>query len=192
MDNVVVDWFGPDFGQLEPLLQDLHRTGGVLTGQVELDFGGGLGGLIGRRLARKLGLPASAGSHNFKVDIRHKDGALHWARQFDSLPDMVSVFTPHGHYPDGYWIESTGNLTLHLGVRITDGGWHWVQRKLIFRGITLPLRLFPATKAYKCINNGKYEFSVSFSLPVVGQLLRYCGHLDPEVPGDNAPAGGAL
>lgn len=146
-----------------------------------MDFGRGVGGVIGKRLARKLGLPGVGGMHNLKVDISHQDGALYWARRFDTNADMVSIFTPAGAYPHGYWIESTGNLTRHLGVRIKSGGWHWVQRKLNYRGVALPLWLFPSTDAYKRISDGKYEFSVSFSLPVIGQLLYYRGFLTPEL-----------
>jgi hypothetical protein len=61
MNNAVIDWFGESFTALDPLLQDLHRHGGKLSGKVDLKFGSGLAGLIGRRLATKLGLPSQAG-----------------------------------------------------------------------------------------------------------------------------------
>ena len=90
---------------------------------------------------------------------------------------MVSVFVPHGHYPSGFWRETTGSLSLALGVLIKDGGWYWVVRKVRFMGIPLPLFLFPASKAYKRIHNGQYEFSVSFALPFLGTLVSYSGLL---------------
>ena len=180
MNNPVVDWFGASFKELDPLLQELHRNGGDLTGVVDLEFGSGIAGVIGRSLALKLGLPVKAGKQKFSVSISHQGGALRWARQFDLHHNMVSLFVPHGSFPAGYWSETTGKLALELGVVIKEGGWYWVQRKIKFRGIPLPLWLFPASHAYKRIKNGLYEFSVTFSLPVIGKLLSYSGVLTPK------------
>ncbi|AVP95807.1 hypothetical protein C7S18_00705 [Ahniella affigens] len=177
--NAVVDWFGPHFTSLHPLLQDLHRHGGQLQGQVDLEFGSGLAGLIGRRLARKLGLPTTAGPVPLRVIISHQEGALHWSRRFEGLPPMHSVFEPHGHFPEGHWLEQTGPLRLCLGVDIEGGGWRWVPRRVAYHGIRLPLALFPTSEAGKRIVNDEYEFSVRFSLPGFGLLLRYGGCLQP-------------
>lgn len=181
MKNPVENWFGEKFETLDPLLQDLHRHGGELSGTVKLEFGVGLGALIGRRLAQKLDLPLVAGTHKFDVSITHTDSALHWSRCFDSHHKMVSVFVPHGTYPTGSWSETTGSLALILGVEVKDGGWYWIQREVRFLGIPLPLFLFPSSKAYKRINQGKYEFSVTFALPFIGKLVSYEGLLTPTV-----------
>lgn len=175
--NAVVDWFGPHFASLHPLLQDLHRQGGQLEGKVELTFGSGLAGLIGRRLAAKLGLPKQAGILPLRVDIAHRDGALYWSRRFQDRSEMLSVFVPHGRFPEGHWQEQTGPLRLHLGVDISDGGWRWLPQQIHFKGIRLPMTLFPASEAYKRIVDGRYEFSVQFSLPGFGKLLGYRGRL---------------
>ncbi len=179
MHNPVIKWFGKNFSELDPLLQDLHRNGGELSGIVNLEFGSGLAGVIGRKLAIKLGLPNSAGKQNLKVFIAHQGGSLHWIRQFNSNQRMVSVFTPNGHYPTGYWSETTGKLSLNLGVKILDGGWYWIQRKVKFMGVPMPTWLFPSSHAYKRIKNGMYEFSVTLTLPMVGKLVSYNGVLTP-------------
>ena len=175
--NPVVNWFGDSFSKLDPLLQDLHRDGGKLSGVVEIAFGRGISGFFGRHLAATLGLPHSDGAHQFQVTISHQNGALHWARRFNGQTNMVSIFVPHGAYPEGYWSETTGALALDLGVRIEDGGWFWVQRKVRFLGLPLPIWLFPASQAYKRVKNGGYEFSVTFTLPGLGKLLSYSGLL---------------
>lgn len=189
MKNVVISWFGDGFDALDPLLRELHREGGELSGAVDLTFGRGLAGFAGRRIAKKLGLPVTAGSKDLTVKISHEEGCLHWARNFDNQQNMVSVFRPQGHYPSGCWIESTGKLTLVLGVQIVDGGWYWVQQQLILFGVSLPLWLFPRTTAYKRISNGRYEFSVSVSLPVLGELVSYRGLLSPSVAGGGVGVG---
>ncbi len=181
VNNPVVEWFGDSFAELHPLLQQLHRQGGTLNGSVELTVGRGVAGLIGRRLAGKMGMPTASGHYPFTVRIAHRDGALLWARQFDDKHEMISVFAPYGHFPNGYWTESSGKLQLALGVELIDGGWYWVQRSAKLHGLTVPVWLLPKTDAYKRISNGEYEFRVAFSYPVLGELLRYAGCLTPEV-----------
>ncbi|MCJ8170749.1 DUF4166 domain-containing protein [Atopomonas sediminilitoris] len=179
--NLVIQWFGDKFERLDPLLQELHRYGGELSGVVVIEYGSSIAGLVGHRLAQKFGLPCLSGEHEFHVSISHTDSALNWSRCFDSQYKMASVFTPHDHYPTGYWRETSGRLSLTLGVVVKDGGWYWVQRKITFMGVPLPLFLFPSSEAYKRINNGKYEFSVSFSLPFIGKLFSYSGLLTPKL-----------
>ncbi len=178
--NPVVEWFGDSFTNLDPLLQDLHQQGGKLTGVVTIEFGIGVSGLIGRRLANKIGLPVLSGLSKLEVSISHSYGALLWSRKFNDEKDMVSVFVPHGTFPDGFWSETTGPLALKVGVEIRDGGWFWIQRQIRFKGIPLPLWLFPSSHAYKRVMGGLYEFSVTFTLPVFGKLVSYGGLLRPE------------
>jgi hypothetical protein len=178
--NSVVDWFGAGFITLDPLLQDLHQYGGTLSGVVDLEYGSGLAGFIGRKLAPKLGLPLLSGKVDFEVNISHANGVLMWDRQFCKSHKMSSIFVPHGQYPDGYWSESTGKLSLELGIEVREGGWYWKQRKVKFMDVQLPLWFFPASQAYKRITNGMYEFSVTFTLPLLGKLVSYSGVLTPK------------
>ena len=170
-------WFAKSFNEFDPMIQNLHKNGGELSGVVNLEFGSGIAGVIGRKFGVKLGLPNEEGEHQFKVSILHKNGALHWIREFNSAHKMVSIFTPYGHYPTGYWKEVTGNLTLYLGVKIVGGGWYWEQKKMKFMGFILPSLLFPSLEAYKRVNKGKYEFSVTLALPIMGKLVSYNGSL---------------
>ena len=183
MTNPVVEWFGDAFLQLDPLLQALHRDGGQLSGTVDIRIARGLAGVLGRRLARRLGLPPQAGPVPLEVNIAHDGRALHWARTFHPGHRMVSVFVPHGRYPEGCWHETTGPLKLKLGVDLQQGGWFWVQREVRLLGLPLPLWLFPASRAYKRVVDGRYEFSVSFTVPVLGELLGYGGLLEPRPAG---------
>lgn len=177
MDNPVLDWFGEEFYELDPLIQNLHRVGGSLQGKVSLQFGYGLAGLVGRRLALKVGLPTTPGDKNLEVEIKNINGSLVWSRQFDKRNKMVSVFTPNGFYPSGYWREETGAIKMDLGVKVIEGGWHWQQRAIWFNSIRLPLWLFPSSHAYKKVVDSSYEFSVSLSFPIIGKLVSYSGIL---------------
>lgn len=180
MSTIVENWFGDEFANLDPLLQELHREGGVLSGRVDIRYGRGIARIIGKRLAPNIGLPIDEGQHKFKVTISHLSNSLVWSRLFDGGHEMVSIFSPRGKYPKGSWSEKTGKLYLELGVNIHEGGWYWVQRKVKFLGIPLPLFIFPASNAYKRIEHGKYIFSVVFSLPFIGRLVSYSGALDAQ------------
>lgn len=178
-DGPVAAWFGPAFERLHPWLQQLHREGGRLGGDVHIAFGRGLAGLFGRRLARRLGIPDDAGRHVLDVDISHDHAVLHWDRRFNGKQRMASVFEPVGTWPDGYWIERTGPLALHLGVDVVDGAWCWRLRAVRAFGLPVPLWSLPRQDAGKRIVDGRYRFFVAFSLPVLGTVLSYGGDLTP-------------
>lgn len=173
-------WFGANFSRLHPRLQALHRSGGVLCGDVAISFGRGLAGMAGRRIARRLGIPTSAGSHQLEVRISHHDGLLHWDRRFDDGQRFRSTFRPLGHWPNGCWIEDTAAVQLQLQVDVIDGGWYWRCIGAQRGRWRLPGWLLPRSKAFKRIDNDHYRFSVSFALPVLGDVLCYGGLLDAE------------
>lgn len=165
---------------MHPLLQDLHRAGGLLRGCVAIDCGRGVAGWIGRRLARRLGIPADRSDCGLLVRIAHAENALLWCRRFETGSEMVSAFVPYGHFPDGGWLEHTGPLTLDLGVDTTDGGWRWRLRRARWHGLPVPLALLPHSQAGKQVIDGRYAFAVEFRLPLLGRVLHYAGTLDAE------------
>lgn len=176
-ENVAEQWLGEKFLELHPLLQDLHRRPGLLSGQVEVSFGPGLAGVIGRRTAARLGVPSSAGQHRLEVSIYSENGVLHWLRSFNGLSQLHSEFRPVGRYPTGHWVERSGLLTLILGVDVLSGAWHWVHKGTRLLGIPLPQALVPTTLASKSIDQGLYRFSVQVRAPVLGKLFAYSGAL---------------
>jgi hypothetical protein len=181
--SLVSDWFGPQFAQLHPLLQSLHRHGGVLRGVIDIELGHGLAGKIGRRLARSVGIPVDRSQRGFEVEIRHTDDALLWNRRFDNGAEMRSRFEPVGTWPQGHWIERTGAVQWHLAVDIVDGGWQWRPLRAALYGVRVPLFLLPKARAGKHIDADRYVFSVEFALPWLGKVLSYSGalHADPAV-----------
>jgi len=178
--SLVSNWFGTQFAQLHPLLQTLHRHGGRLRGEIDIELGRGIAGTIGRRLARSVGIPVDRAQCGFEVEIRHTETALLWHRRFDSGAQMWSSFEPVGAWPEGYWVERTGALQLHLTVDVVDGGWQWRPLRAALHGVRVPLFLLPRTRAGKYVEGGRYVFGVEFSLPVLGRVLSYSGALRAE------------
>jgi len=176
MSNLVSNWFGEEFKQLDPKIQSLHTSGGELVGDIDLQYGTGVSGIVGRRLAKKLGLPREEGKHKLKVTIAHDDHRMQWVRTFNTTR-MVSYFYPVGNYPDGYWREVSGNIELRLSVSTDGGVWRWVQRKTLLRNIPIPLVLMPKVYAYKKVVDNQYEFSVRIYTNLLGTFLSYGGVL---------------
>lgn len=177
--DIVENWFGSSFKELSPELQKLHRQGGKLSGRVNIQFGSGLAGMLGKRIARKLGIPLEDSS-NLSVEIFHDKNELHWNRTFNSAQKMESVFKPVGTHKEGYWLEKTGALHLKLTVEIKDGGWYWKCLGYKVFGVPLPVWLFPGSKAYKLVEDRNYRFYVGFFAPFIGKLLSYEGTLKME------------
>ena len=176
--TLVSDWFAAEFDKLHPMLQALHRHGGKLYGDVHIEIPKGIGGVLGRRLARKMGVPITGGAHSLAVAIFHADGRLHWYRCFDGTQHMRSIFTPVGTKDAGYWLENTGPIELVLTVDVLADGWHWRCLSMRLWRIPLPLWLFPKSRAYKKIEGDKYRFYVGFALTGFGTILSYSGLLE--------------
>lgn len=175
--ELVKNWFGAEFESLAPELRRLHINGGELEGNIQVSYGAGLAGLIGKRLAKKLGIPAP-GKHHLRVTISHLEDKLHWQREFNSKDKMLSTFKPSGNANSGFWLEETGPIKMRLTVDVKDGGWYWRCLKLTMFNIPIPVWLVPKSKAYKRIHQGQYQFYVGFTLPMLGKLLSYEGLLD--------------
>lgn len=175
--SIVKDWFGSRFKELSPEQQRLHLNGGSLSGHVDVQFGQGLARFIGARLARKLSIPAE-GRMPLTVEISHDKSTLHWSRIFNKTARVTSEFKPVDSITGGYWVEDTGPLRMILTVDVIDGGWYWRCLRFPFTGVPLPSWIFPESKAYKRIVDGRYQFFVGFYAPFFGRLLTYEGLLD--------------
>ena len=174
--ELVERWFSQEFTALAKPLQNLHRNGGMLQGDVTVCVGRGAAKLVAQRLAKRLNIPP-AGRHHLKVTISHHGDGLHWDRQFDGSHAMCSTFEPIGTIDSGYWLERTGPVTLTLTVDIIDGGWHWRCLKMSLFGVPVPNFLMPKSTAYKTIENDRYRFFVGFTWLGFGTLLSYSGLL---------------
>lgn len=178
--DAVERWFGEGFKSLHPLLQDLHREGGTLVGTASIEYGAGLAGWLGQRMASRFGIPKGASSVPLRVTIRSDERRLYWGRVFAGASRVDSVFEPVGAWPDGHWLERTGALELALKIDSTGGGWRWLPFKFSVSGIPVPPAFMPKVTAYKAIEDGRYRFCVGVTLPLVGFVFSYSGALSAD------------
>lgn len=170
-------WFLDNFGKLDPLLQSLHVSGGKLVGPMQIEYGRGVAGVLGKWIGNKAGIPTDAGTHSLHIEILHCDDGMHWNRCFDSQCVFRSVFIPVGTQSDGYWLEKSGPHQLRLTVDIIDGGWYWRCHRVTVGGVSVPAWLLPRTMAYKKIEGHAYRFHVGLYFPIFGKILSYSGLL---------------
>ena len=173
--TVTESWFGSHFKELSAPLQQLHRAGGTLEGNVTFSYGKGLAGALGKRIAKRMGVSALPSTCPFRVEIEHTPTAMIWRRLFNDSVVCESIFEPSGSFDHGYWVEKTGAVQVELGVRLVDGAWHWDCRRVLVHGIVLASILRPVVMAHKRIENGAYCFSVEFRHPWLGSLFSYQG-----------------
>ena len=176
-EHLVEDWFGASFALLHPQLQTLHGSGGVLRGPCRVTYGKGPAGMVGKLLAKRLGIGDAGGDATLEVTIASDATGLLWSRRFNQGSAFMSHFEPVGHFPDGYWLERSRHIKLRFGVAVKEGAWHWQQQRLSWLELPLPGWLMPRTVASKAVTDGAYLFSVAVHFPLLGPVLSYRGAL---------------
>ena len=76
------------------------------------------------------------------------------------------------------WLKQMGPVRLGLAVEVIDGGWYWRCRKAWLFGVRLPLAVPPQSTAYKYAEDGRYRFQVTFTMPLLGDVLFSGGLLE--------------
>jgi hypothetical protein len=171
-ENALIECMDGAFVKLPDLVQQAHRGTIRLSGSAKVERGKGIGGLI----AAIMRLPKSNPKADLVVTAWHFPDQMVWSRNFDG-----KLFESTFKRDEDFLVERMGPLSLYLQP-MCEGG------RLVYRliatqigPIALPRFLAPSMNAWEGEKDGKYQFEVSVSLPLVGQMIRYSGALDLEV-----------
>jgi hypothetical protein len=170
---------GADYRALPAPLQHFHALEGrhVLTGMVDVSAPASF---PARVLAWSLGAPMQARQGAIRFELHANALSETWIRHFPG-GSMQSRMTLAG----GRVTERLGPA--RLGFTLV-GGPEKLQMQLAslhFLGVPCPRWLRPAIVAEETASEGRLHFLVQASLPFVGVVTRYQGHLD--LPGVTAP-----
>lgn len=160
------------FARLHEALRRFHSQAGkaVFRGQVEVEAPAGM---LARTLAACLGAPlrASQGAIRFELDAsaRHET----WVRHFPART-MSSTLSADGRHV----VERMGPARLAFLLCEVDGGIEMRLDHLRFLGLRCPRWLQPQLVAREHGSAGRLHFLVTASVPVVGLVASYRGHLD--------------
>ena len=163
---------GDAFSRLHTVLQRFHGRQGrsVLHGEVTTlapDTG------VGRLLAAMLGSPraGSTGPICFVLDAQPEQED--WVREFPG-----QTMRSRMRLVAGQVVESLGPARLVFQLQEMNGGLAMELQSMRFLGIPCPRWLLPRLVAREHAEGGRLCFEIKASLPLVGRVASYQGHLD--------------
>jgi hypothetical protein len=163
---------GAGFQHLPPLLRALHavcRDAGA-GGEGKVVRGGGL---LARLVAGVMRFPPD-GDWPLHVGFREQGGVERWIRDFGG-----HRFSSELSAAGCRLVERFGPLRFHFDLPC---GAHGLEMRLCrwsFLSLPLPLCLAPRVRAREWEEEGRFNFDVHVSLPLVGKIVHYSGWLRP-------------
>jgi hypothetical protein len=170
---------GTSFDLLDAPVRAFHELSGEheLQGWVQIDAPASM---AARFLARCLGTPVATvcGALRFQLDA--SADREWWTRHFPART-MRSCLT----HSRGEVVERLGPVALCFTLQVREGRLVMQLERLRLLGLACPRWLMPSVHAEERGLDGRIHFDVRASMPVIGQVAAYRGHLE-------LPAGLAL
>ncbi|MGJ7489761.1 DUF4166 domain-containing protein [Variovorax sp. ZT4R33] len=162
---------GESFDRLPPAVQRFHRLVGVqeLHGWVDTDAPSTL---AARLLALCLGTPLRATSGPIRFELQATPEAETWTRHFPS-----QTMTSHMCLDARQVVEQLGAARLTFNLCEAGGRLEMRLMGLQFWGVRCPRWLLPTVIAEETGDSDRLHFRVQASLPGIGTVASYCGHL---------------
>jgi hypothetical protein len=142
---------------------------GIWRGVATIERGSGLLSRLCGFFAR---LPKADPAVATTVEIFVSANGEQWRRQFGASL-MPSTLRPH----QGLLREQLGAVRFDFLLNPESNGFRWRVKKVAVLGMPLPAVWFNGVHAHSYADDQGYAFEVSASLPIVGFIVRYAGHL---------------
>ena len=171
---------GTRFNDLPHAVRKLHAVAGKShwQGRARVTRGGSrIGGLV----CRIVGFPPEADDVPVSVTIEPREGTEVWNRDFGGRT-FASILYLRDTEQRGHISERFGVMAFDIDLRLVDGRLHFPVTRGSILGIPLPKVFLPISEAGEFEKEGRFHFDVQLSLPGIGALVRYQGHLDPVQP----------
>lgn len=126
-------------------------------------------------LARLLGFPPACIDAPISVLIEPSDSGEVWTRSFPPRPMRSRLYAKNGQLH-----ERLGPVDLGFVLQGDAAGIEWRVVSLSVLGLPLPAAWLSGVKAREFALDGRYCFSISASLPLLGRLIAYEGWLHVE------------
>jgi len=162
---------GADFDRLAPELRAFHDLAGthVLEGRCAVERSPGF---VKALIALAMGLPAASPDAALRFTLDANSQRERWCRQF---PDRAMRSTLV--VADGLLEERVGPVALRFRLEVRDGTLVLHPAGARFLGIPYPSFLAPRIVAAERASPGRLHFDVAVSLPLLGPVVAYKGHL---------------
>lgn len=173
---------GAEYSRLHPVVQRFHRLAGSvqLHGEVRcMPARHWLGDL----LARALRAPRQAAQGPLRFELRAQPLQETWTRDFPGCR-MESTLLLRG----GEVVERLGAATLHFRLCEREGALVMYLARLRFLGLPCPRWLMPLVIAEEIGDDQhRFCFRVEASVPRIGRVVGYVGHLQLPPPEPSCP-----
>ncbi|MEM8814414.1 MAG: DUF4166 domain-containing protein [Pseudomonadota bacterium] len=170
---------GDAWNALPPSVRFLHSHSAGLTARGKARVVRGTG-LLARALARLFGFPRATESVDLTVSFAQEDKAERWTRTFGDKQFNSRQFEGQGRF-EHLLCEQFGPLTFGLALVVDSNRLSLVPRRWSAFGIPMPRFLLPNGEAYEFEEDGVFHFDVEIRAPLVGLIVRYAGHLEPQL-----------
>jgi hypothetical protein len=163
---------GADFDRLPASLQQFHALTGkhVLSGWAEV---GSPASFPARFLAWCLGAPLKTQKGPIRFELRAAAACEVWTRHFSDKTMESRLTLVRGHIE-----ERLGAARLGFALKVSPEKLEMQLVRLHFLGVPCPRWLLPAIVAEETATAGRLHFLIQASLPMVGVVTSYRGHLE--------------
>jgi hypothetical protein len=134
---------------------------------------------LARLIATIMRFPREGRDVPVRVDFSSSPTGEVWRRTFAGRSFQSTQRRGEGRM-QGLLAESFGPMTFGLAVVTANGGIELIVRRWRIFGVPLPRVLAPGGHARESAHDGRFNFDVEIGLPLVGRVVRYRGHLDPQ------------
>jgi hypothetical protein len=134
---------------------------------------------LARLIATIMRFPQDGRDVPVQVDFSSSPAGEVWRRTFAGRSFQSTQRRGEGRM-QGLLAESFGPMTFGLAVVVVNGGIELIVRRWRIFGVPLPRVLAPGGHARESAQDGRFNFDVEIGLPLIGRVVRYRGHLDPQ------------
>ncbi|WP_306142888.1 DUF4166 domain-containing protein [Roseibium sp. MMSF_3412] len=168
---------GARFDDLPQAVRDLHTITDEKRWQGRASVTRGKSG-IGSLICRIVGFPPEAVDIPVSVTIERRGHTEVWCRDFGGNA-FKSVLCLRDTEQRGHITERFGVMAFDIDLQLEDGRLHFPVSRGRILGLPMPRAVLPVSQASEFETDGHFHFDVQVSLPGVGVLVRYQGHLSP-------------
>lgn len=165
---------GDRFARLRPAVSAMHDDPWVVRARGRATVTAS-SNLVARILCRIVGFPPASRDLPVTVTFERIGDEEKWTRQFGR-----HVFCSRLSEEAGELIERFGPLRFRFSLEEKDGGIAMTHRGWSAFGLKMPIWLGPSGTARESGEGGLFTFDVPVAVPLLGEIVRYRGWLQPE------------
>lgn len=167
---------GGAFDRLAPPIRGLHELTGATRAEGRATVERGTG-LPARLVAALMRFPAAGRDVPLRVAFDRRGARERWRRQFADRCFASTQEVGRGRFA-GLLVERFGPMAVGLEAREDRGRLRLAVRRWGVCGIPMPSGLGPGCDACEHDADGRFNFEVELTLPVIGLIVRYRGWLE--------------